>query len=80
MLKKLINYIGKLGIKKLQKVLSILNSLKSKVEKLNIEKLISVPTDLSKLNDVVNNEVVKKMCLMNWLGKLMLLLLVYLRK
>ena len=80
MLKKLINYIGKLGIKKLQKVLSILNSLKSKVEKLDIEKLISVPTDLSKLNDVVNNEVVKKMCLMNWLGKLMLLLLVYLRK
>ena len=65
MLKKLINYIGKLGIKKLQKVLSILNSLKSKVEKLDIEKLISVPTDLSKLNDVVNNEVVKKMCLMN---------------
>ena len=59
------NYIGKLGIKKLQKVLSILNSLKSKVEKLDIEKLISVPTDLSKLNDVVNNEVVKKMCLMN---------------
>ena len=65
MLKKLINYIGKLGIKKLQKVISILNSLKSKVEKLDIEKLISVPTDLSKLNDVVNNEVVKKMCLMN---------------
>ena len=35
-------------------------NLKSKVDKLDIDKLKPVPTDLSKLNDVVKNDVVKK--------------------
>ena len=39
---------------------SNLPSLKGEVDKINIEKLKSVPSDLSKLSNVVNNEVVKK--------------------
>ena len=35
-------------------------NLKAKVDKLDIDKLIPVPGDLSKLSNVVNNEVVKK--------------------
>ena len=38
----------------------IQNNLKSKVDKLDIVKLVSVPVDLSKLSDVVKNDVVKK--------------------
>ena len=38
----------------------IQNNLKSKVDKLDIGKLVSVPVDLSKLSDVVKNDVVKK--------------------
>ena len=34
--------------------------MKSKVDKLNVEKLAPVPVDLSKLSDVVKNYVVKK--------------------
>ena len=34
--------------------------MKTKVDKLDIDKLVRVPTDLSKLSDVVNNDVVKK--------------------
>ena len=37
-----------------------LSNLKSKVDKLDIDKLVPVPIDLSKLSDVVKNEVVKK--------------------
>ena len=37
-----------------------LASLKTEVDKLDIEKLAPVPVDLSKLSDVVNNDVVKK--------------------
>ena len=37
-----------------------LASLKSEVGKLDIEKLVPIPVDLSKLSDVVNNDVVKK--------------------
>ena len=35
-------------------------SLKTKVDKLDINKLLPVPVNLSKLNDVVKNDVVKK--------------------
>ena len=35
-------------------------SLKSEVDKLHIDKLIPVPVDLSKVSDVVKNDVVKK--------------------
>ena len=37
-----------------------LANLKSEVDKLDIDKLVPVPVDLSKLSNVVNNEVVKK--------------------
>ena len=37
-----------------------LASLKTKVDKLDIDKLAPVPVDLSKLSDVVKNNVVKK--------------------
>ena len=36
------------------------NSLKSKVDKLDVDKLVPVPVDLSKLSDLVKNCVVKK--------------------
>ena len=39
---------------------SWINSLKTKVDKLYIDKLAAVPVDLSKLSDVVKNDVVKK--------------------
>ena len=39
---------------------SNLASLKTEVEKLDIDKLVPVPTELSKLSDVVKNGVVKK--------------------
>ena len=37
-----------------------LPSLKTEVDKLDINKLVPVPVDLSKLSDVVKNYVVKK--------------------
>ena len=37
-----------------------LNSLKSKIDKLDVDKLVAVLVDLSKLSDVVKNGVVKK--------------------
>ena len=37
-----------------------LANLKTKVDKLDIDKLVPIPNDLSKLSNVVKNEVVKK--------------------
>ena len=37
-----------------------LANLKTEVDKLDIDKLVPVPVDLSKLNDIVKNDVVKK--------------------
>ena len=37
-----------------------LASLKTEVDKLDIDKLMPVPVDLNKLSDVVKNDVVKK--------------------
>ena len=42
-----------------------LASLKTEVDKLDIDKLVPVPADLSKLSDVVKNDVVKKLHLIN---------------
>ena len=39
---------------------SNLASLKTEIDKLDIDKLVPVPVDLSKLSDVVKNDVVKK--------------------
>ena len=44
----------------LEKVPTGFNSLKTKTDKLDVDKLEPVPTDLSKLSDVVKNEAVKK--------------------
>ena len=35
-------------------------NLKTEVDKLDIDKLVTVPVDLSKLSDVVKNDIVKK--------------------
>ena len=39
---------------------SNLSNLKSRVDKLDVEKLVPVPVDLSKVSDVVKYDVVKK--------------------
>ena len=41
---------------------SDLASLKAEVEKIDVGKLKTVPVDLSKLSNVVSNDVVKKNC------------------
>ena len=41
-----------------------MESLKTEVEKLDIDKLVPIPADLSKLSDVVKNAVVKVFNLM----------------
>ena len=41
-----------------------LSNLKSKVDKLDVDKLVPVPVDLDKQSDVVKNDVVKKMHIM----------------
>ena len=38
---------------------------KTEVDKLDIDKLVPVPVDLSKLSDVVKNDVVKKLSMIN---------------
>ena len=35
----------------------------SHVDKLDIDKLVAIPIDLSKLSDVVKNDIVKKNCI-----------------
>ena len=44
---------------------SNLASLKTEVDKLGIEKLVPVHSGLSKLIDVVKNDIVKKLCMTN---------------
>ena len=61
------NYAAKAGIKNVTHVdtstfaLKNLASLKTEVDKLDIDKLVPVPVDMSKLSDwIVKNDVVKK--------------------
>ena len=42
-----------------------LANLKTEVDQLNNDKLAPVPTDLSKLSNVVKNDVVQKLCMIN---------------
>ena len=42
-----------------------LAGLKTEVDKLDIDKLAIVSVDLSKISDVVKNDVVKKLCVIN---------------
>ena len=53
-----------------------LNSLKSKIDELDIGKLKTTPTDLSRLNNVVKINLLKRLNVINWLKKLTLLILV----
>ena len=46
---------------------SNLSKLQAEVDKVDINKLKTVPVDLRKLSNVVDNEVVKKLCMMNQL-------------
>ena len=47
---------------------SNLANLKTEVDKLDIDKFAPVPVDMSKLKDVVKNDV-KKLFMINWLQK-----------
>ena len=46
-----------------------LSSLKTEVDKLDIDKLTPVPNDLAKLSNVVKNDVAKRLNITNWLLK-----------
>ena len=66
------NYATKADIKNIAHVdtsnfalKSSLASLKTEVDKLDIDKLVPVPFDLSKLSGEVKNDVVKKMYMIN---------------
>ena len=52
--------VDKIDIDRLKNVRNNFTNLKSKVDKLYFDKLVPVPVDLSKLSDVVKNDVVKK--------------------
>ena len=56
--------MNKLGIDKLKNVLTSSSNLKSKVDKIDVDKLVLAPATylllLSKVSDVVKNDVVKK--------------------
>ena len=54
----LISDVGKFDIEKLKNVPSHLSNLKSKVDKLDVDKSLHVLVDLSKLSDVVKNDVI----------------------
>ena len=54
-------------------------NLKTEVDKLDIDKVAPVPVDLSKLSDVVKIDVIKKLFMINWLQKYIILILVTLR-
>ena len=72
----LFNYATKADIKNISHIdtscfalKSNLASLKTEVDKWDIDKLVLVPVDLSKLNHVVKNNVVKKLYVINYLLK-----------
>ena len=52
--------VDKLNIDKLKSLPNNLGILKTKVDKLDIDELMAVPIDLSKLSNLVKNEVAKK--------------------
>ena len=66
------NYATKTNIKNISHVdassfalKTNLASLKTKVDKLDIDKLVPIPVNLSKLSDVIKNDVVKKIYMIN---------------
>ena len=51
-----------------------LASLKARIDNLDVDKNETAPADLSKLSNVLDNDLVKKkLCMINWLPKSMLL-------
>ena len=52
-----------------------LASLKSEIDKIDVDKLETIPTDLNKLNDIVDKNTAKKICLTNYLKNLILIIL-----
>ena len=52
--------VEKLGINKLVNAPTSLNNLKAKVADLDAGKLKTIPVDLKKISDIVDNEVAKK--------------------
>ena len=70
--------VDKLDIDKLKSVASGLNSLKNKVDKVDVDKLVPVSGYLSSLSDVVKTDVVKKVNMVNWLKKFIILKLLIL--
>ena len=61
------NYAAKTGIKNISPVYTSsfalktnLADLKTAVDKLDVDKLLPIPADLTKLSNIVKNEVVKK--------------------
>ena len=56
--------VDKLDIDKLKNVPTNLRNWKNKVDKLDVDKFVHVSVDLSKLVDVVKNDIVKKMYIM----------------
>ena len=67
--------VDKLDIDKLKNMSSNLSNLKSKVDKLVIGKLETTTVDVSKLSDVVKNKLLKSLNIMNYLKRLILILL-----
>ena len=66
------NYATKIDIKNISHVdtssfalKTNLAHLKTKVDKLDIDKLVPIPVDLSKLSNVVKHDVVKKLYIIN---------------
>ena len=57
------NYAKKADIKNISHVDTNLASLKTEIDKLDIDKLIPVPVNLSKLSDSVKNDIAKKNCI-----------------
>ena len=64
------NYPTKTDIKKISHIdtssfalKANLAHLKTEVDKLEIDKLVPIPADLSKLSDAVKNDIVKKNCI-----------------
>ena len=52
--------VGKLGINKLINVPTWLNKLNTREDDLDVDKFKTVPEDLKKLSDAVDNQVVEK--------------------
>ena len=62
--------INKRDIDELQKVPSSFSNLISKVQKLDIGKLETIPIDLSRQSDIVKNELLEILTMMSCLKKL----------